>query len=156
MGIDMFRFGPRPTAEQLLPAQLLPAQVATAQVATAEVLPAVANTTGAQTSGLPSTMVKLEEHTAAVMQKMATLRRNYGDRKIVVSVDQLDYTRGIPHKLLAMKEMFDKYPKWLDKVVYVQIAVPQLRKQGLNELQASEALPSACHEWTRCRRECTS
>ena len=40
----------------------------------------------------------------AVVEKMTLLRRIYGNKKIVVSVDPLDYTRGIPHKLLAMKD----------------------------------------------------
>lgn len=84
-----------------------------------------------------------ESHTSAVLAKMVALRRIYGNRKIVVSVDQLDWTRGIPHKLLAMKELLEQNPEWVSRLVFVQIAVPQM---GEEDSMAMAELESGVHQ----------
>ncbi len=44
--------------------------------------------------------------------------------RIVVSVDRLDYTKGIPERLAAIDRFFEKYPSFKEKVVFVQLAAP--------------------------------
>lgn len=44
--------------------------------------------------------------------------------RLVVSVDRLDYTKGIPERLGAIDRFFEKYPAFKEKVVFVQLAAP--------------------------------
>jgi trehalose 6-phosphate synthase/phosphatase len=45
-------------------------------------------------------------------------------RKIVLSIDRLDYTKGIPERLQAYDEFLDRYPEWRGRVTLVCVAVP--------------------------------
>jgi alpha,alpha-trehalose-phosphate synthase [UDP-forming] len=51
-----------------------------------------------------------------------------GDAKVVVSVERLDYTKGIKERLNAINRFFTKYPEYKKKVVFLQIAVPSRTK----------------------------
>jgi len=52
-------------------------------------------------------------------------RANLGaDRKILFSVDRLDYSKGILHRLLGFGEFLDRNPGWKEKVVFVLSVVP--------------------------------
>lgn len=42
----------------------------------------------------------------------------------MLGVDRLDMIKGIPQKLLAFEKFLEENPKWQDKVILVQIAVP--------------------------------
>ena len=42
----------------------------------------------------------------------------------MLGVDRLDMIKGIPQKLVAFEKFLEDSPKWRDKVVLVQIAVP--------------------------------
>lgn len=46
------------------------------------------------------------------------------DRKLILSVDRLDYTKGLPERLSAYKQFLEKNPDLIEKVVLVQVAVP--------------------------------
>ncbi|HYK42865.1 MAG TPA: trehalose-6-phosphate synthase [Thermoanaerobaculia bacterium] len=59
-----------------------------------------------------------------VIEKSRNLRTDESDRCLVLGVDRLDYTKGIPHKLEAFRELLRKYPDWAGKVTLVQIVVP--------------------------------
>lgn len=45
-------------------------------------------------------------------------------RKIVLSIDRLDYTKGIPERLVAYDEFLDRHPEWRNKVTLICVAVP--------------------------------
>ncbi|WP_029894912.1 alpha,alpha-trehalose-phosphate synthase (UDP-forming) [Desulfohalovibrio reitneri] len=45
-------------------------------------------------------------------------------RKIILGVDRLDYTKGIPQRLEAIRQLFIRFPDLREKVTFVQIAVP--------------------------------
>lgn len=45
-------------------------------------------------------------------------------RKIVLSIDRLDYTKGIPDRLRAYDEFLDRHPEWRKKVSLICVAVP--------------------------------
>jgi len=51
-----------------------------------------------------------------------------GDAKVIISVERLDYTKGIKERLKAVDRFFTKYPEYLKKVVFLQIAVPSRTK----------------------------
>lgn len=46
------------------------------------------------------------------------------DYKVIISVDRLDYTKGIPERLRAFDRFLEKYPEYCGKVVLVMVAVP--------------------------------
>ncbi|MGA1869963.1 MAG: alpha,alpha-trehalose-phosphate synthase (UDP-forming) [bacterium] len=48
----------------------------------------------------------------------------YPNRKIILGVDRLDYTKGIPWRLRSFKKALERYPQLLRKVTLVQIVVP--------------------------------
>jgi trehalose 6-phosphate synthase/phosphatase len=44
--------------------------------------------------------------------------------KVVLSIDRLDYTKGIPERLRAYDAFLDRYPEWRNKVSLICVAVP--------------------------------
>jgi trehalose 6-phosphate synthase len=60
----------------------------------------------------------------AVAEEVDGLMRALGDAKLVLGVDRLDYTKGIPERLLAFGRMLEMFPEWRRKVSLVQISVP--------------------------------
>ena len=52
------------------------------------------------------------------------LRERYRGRTVILGVDRLDYTKGLPQKLVAFEELLEKNPELADKVVFIQIASP--------------------------------
>lgn len=60
----------------------------------------------------------------AVLKRIDELKKAYGDKKVIVGVDRLDYIKGIPQKLQGLEEFFERFPEWVGKVVLIQVAVP--------------------------------
>ena len=56
--------------------------------------------------------------------RVAELRRAQGVEHLLLGVDRLDYTKGIPRKLLAMERLLERSPQYRGKVRLLQIAVP--------------------------------
>ena len=44
--------------------------------------------------------------------------------KLILGVDRLDYTKGLAYKLKAYKTLLKKYPEHIEKIQFLQIAVP--------------------------------
>lgn len=57
---------------------------------------------------------------------MKKLRERYGgeDVQLVLGVDRLDYSKGLPEKLKALDFLWERYPEFRETVTFVQIAVP--------------------------------
>ncbi len=60
----------------------------------------------------------------AADRRLRTLKSVMRGRKVILGVDRLDYTKGLTLKLAAFRHFLSKCPKWRDKVVLIQIAVP--------------------------------
>jgi alpha,alpha-trehalose-phosphate synthase [UDP-forming]/trehalose-phosphatase len=60
----------------------------------------------------------------AAVEEIEGLMRTLGDAKLVLGVDRLDYTKGIPERLLAFGRMLERFPEWRGKVSLVQVSVP--------------------------------
>jgi trehalose 6-phosphate synthase/phosphatase len=81
----------------------------------------------------------LSEEVAAERAKMA---RGLGDRQVVFSVDRLDYSKGILHRLRGFEAFLTSHPEYRGKVTFVLLVVPsreqveqyQRMKQELDEL----------------------
>jgi len=59
-----------------------------------------------------------------VAQKAWLLHENLEDRQLVLGIDRLDYTKGIPERFLAFERLLEKYPALRGKVSLLQIVVP--------------------------------
>jgi trehalose 6-phosphate synthase/phosphatase len=46
------------------------------------------------------------------------------DQRLLVGIDRLDYTKGIPRRLLALERLLTNHPEWRERIRFVQIAVP--------------------------------
>ena len=64
----------------------------------------------------------------ATERHLAQLRQGAAGRKIVLGVDRLDYTKGIPRRLLAFERLLERNPGLRSKVMLVQLAVPSREK----------------------------
>ncbi|CDR39502.1 CYFA0S03e04104g1_1 [Cyberlindnera fabianii] len=60
----------------------------------------------------------------SVVKRVEQLKQKFGDTKIIVGVDRLDYIKGVPQKLHAFEVFLNEHPEWIGKVVLVQVAVP--------------------------------
>lgn len=52
------------------------------------------------------------------------LHENYEERQLVLGVDRLDYTKGIPERFQAFERALEKYPEMRQKVSLLQVVVP--------------------------------
>ncbi len=59
-----------------------------------------------------------------VEEEVKRIRKKLGGRRIILSVDRLDYTKGIPLRLEAFDLFLDKYPEYIGKVTFVLKLVP--------------------------------
>ena len=46
------------------------------------------------------------------------------DRKLILGIDRLDYTKGIPSRILAVGNALERYPELRGKVTFIQVVVP--------------------------------
>lgn len=60
----------------------------------------------------------------ALVQEIEDLTRSLGSAKLVLGVDRLDYTKGIPERLIAFGRLLELFPEWRGKVSLIQISVP--------------------------------
>jgi trehalose 6-phosphate synthase/phosphatase len=59
-----------------------------------------------------------------VQAERKRVRKKLGDRQVILSVDRLDYTKGIPERLEAFSAFLDKNPRFKGKVILVSVVVP--------------------------------
>ncbi|HEY8489223.1 alpha,alpha-trehalose-phosphate synthase (UDP-forming) [Thermaerobacter litoralis] len=59
-----------------------------------------------------------------VRERAARWRRMAASRFVLVGVDRLDYTKGIPERLDAWERLLERYPQWRGQATLYQIAVP--------------------------------
>ncbi|HUV31455.1 MAG TPA: trehalose-6-phosphate synthase [Acidobacteriota bacterium] len=52
------------------------------------------------------------------------LHENFPEQTLVLGLDRLDYTKGIPERFLAFEKMLQKYPEVHGKITLLQIVVP--------------------------------
>jgi trehalose 6-phosphate synthase/phosphatase len=63
-----------------------------------------------------------------VRAEVAAIRRDARGERILLGIDRLDYTKGIPRRLLAFERLLEREPHWRGKVRLVQVAVPSRDK----------------------------
>ena len=63
-----------------------------------------------------------------VKKEIDKVCKTLGDYRIVLSIDRLDYTKGIPQRLEAFDLFLEKYPEFKEKVIFIIVAVPSRTK----------------------------
>ncbi len=63
-----------------------------------------------------------------VLAEVATIRAQARGERILLGIDRLDYTKGIPRRLLAYERLLEREPHWRGKVRLIQVAVPSRDK----------------------------
>jgi len=61
---------------------------------------------------------------AKVQAERKRVRKKLGEHQVILSVDRLDYTKGIPERLEAFSAFLDRHPRFRRKVVLVLVVVP--------------------------------
>lgn len=58
-----------------------------------------------------------------VKEAMKALKEEFGfsGKKVVVGLDRIDYTKGIPERILGVDKFLELYPEFKEKVVFVQM-----------------------------------
>jgi trehalose 6-phosphate synthase len=80
-------------------------------------------------------------------------------RRLILGVDRLDYTKGIPERFSAFEEFLRRSPEWRRKVSFIQIAapsrtgVPQYReiKERVESVLGRVNAEMAEHDWVPLR-----
>ncbi|PTX18798.1 trehalose 6-phosphate synthase/phosphatase [Pontibacter mucosus] len=62
--------------------------------------------------------------TDEVMKRERIYKSNLNAEKIILSIDRLDYSKGIPQRLRAFELFLEKYPEFHDKVTLLMLVVP--------------------------------
>jgi trehalose 6-phosphate synthase len=66
-----------------------------------------------------------------VEQRVREIRSHFGDRQIVLGIDRLDYTKGIPERLKAFADLLHRFPEVRKRIHLFQVVVPS--REGISE-----------------------
>jgi trehalose 6-phosphate synthase/phosphatase len=70
-------------------------------------------------------------------QSSGEIRKLHASRKIILSVDRLDYTKGIPHRIRAFGDFISHNPEYVGKVNLIMIVVPS--RANVDQYQSLKA-----------------
>jgi trehalose 6-phosphate synthase/phosphatase len=69
-----------------------------------------------------------------VVRRKDALRATVGDRKMIVSVDRLDYTKGVVNRLRGYEHFLRTCPEWRKRVVLALVIVPS--RESVDQYQS--------------------
>jgi trehalose 6-phosphate synthase/phosphatase len=81
----------------------------------------------------PEEYTGLLNRDATTAKQYADWAQRYGGRKVLLAVDRLDYTKGVPERLRAYAHLLRSSPELKERVVLIQIAVPT--REGIDTYQ---------------------
>ncbi|HEX6058243.1 MAG TPA: bifunctional alpha,alpha-trehalose-phosphate synthase (UDP-forming)/trehalose-phosphatase [Gemmatimonadaceae bacterium] len=70
-----------------------------------------------------------ERSASATVSAKAAEYKGDGQR-LLVGIDRLDYSKGIPRRFLALERLFVRHPEWRGRVRLIQVAVPSRDRVG--------------------------
>jgi alpha,alpha-trehalose-phosphate synthase [UDP-forming] len=74
---------------------------------------------------------------AEVVRRTEELRSRIGPAELIVGVDRLDYTKGLPERLESFRNALQRHRELREKVLLFQVVVPS--REGVPEYQALKA-----------------
>ncbi len=63
-------------------------------------------------------------HASDAMETFESMRAEYSRRRLLMGIDRLDYSKGIPQRVRAFRELLDRYPENRDSATLIMIASP--------------------------------
>ncbi len=60
--------------------------------------------------------------TSGRLNSIKRLHKRFGDCRLMIGVDRLDYSKGLPERFDAFSMFLEKHPNWRNKVSFMQIA----------------------------------
>lgn len=99
---------------------------------------------------------KSQDNYSDIKKQLDLYRKTFPGRKLILSIDRLDYSKGIPHRLVAFEHFLTKYPEFREKVSLVMLSVPsrvdveqyQMMKREIDELVGRINGEFASINWT--------
>jgi len=71
---------------------------------------------------------------ARVTTEVEAIKRECQDRKLLLGVDRLDYTKGLPRRMLIVDRLLEREPSLRGKIRLIQVVVPSRTKVASYEL----------------------
>ena len=68
--------------------------------------------------------IEKQSETAGRARQTARLRESLSDRDLIIGVDRLDYSKGLPQRLEAFHQLLENYAENRNRVTFMQIAPP--------------------------------
>jgi trehalose 6-phosphate synthase/phosphatase len=59
-----------------------------------------------------------------VLGEVSVIQERVDGQRLLLGIDRLDYTKGIPQRLLAVQRLLEREPAWRGRLRLVQVAVP--------------------------------
>lgn len=81
----------------------------------------------------PDEYLHLLNHDEKTAEQYGELVERYRGRNVLLAVDRLDYTKGVPERLRAFAHLLRSSPELKEKVILIQIAVPT--REGIDTYQ---------------------
>jgi trehalose 6-phosphate synthase/phosphatase len=72
----------------------------------------------------PAEFTALVDADPAARATLEEVRRRHAGQRVLLAVDRLDYTKGIPQRLRAFRRLLRRAEAWRGRVVLIQVAVP--------------------------------
>lgn len=79
---------------------------------------------GVYPMGIDSDRFGVLANSADVVTELARIKSEYQNRRLILAVDRLDYTKGIPRRLLAIEKLLQQTPSDRIDFRFLQVAVP--------------------------------
>jgi trehalose 6-phosphate synthase len=74
--------------------------------------------------GIDTEAVSGHAAAAETSRHMLRLRRSLTNRTMMIGVDRLDYSKGLPARISAFAKLLEDYPETRNRIVFLQIAPP--------------------------------
>ncbi len=72
----------------------------------------------------PEQFLDAVHHNAETAEELERLETSIGSRKMLLGMDRMDYSKGIPARLRAYKRFLDTHKEWHERVTLIQVAIP--------------------------------
>jgi trehalose 6-phosphate synthase/phosphatase len=72
----------------------------------------------------PEQFLHAVHHDAETADELARLDSSIGARKLLLGMDRMDYSKGIPARLRAYQRFLATHEEWHERVTFIQVAVP--------------------------------
>ncbi|HUC73050.1 MAG TPA: alpha,alpha-trehalose-phosphate synthase (UDP-forming) [Stellaceae bacterium] len=74
--------------------------------------------------GIDVATVAQKAEAADSSRHMRRLHQSLGERTLMIGVDRLDYSKGLPARFAAFRQLLETYPETRGRIVFMQIAPP--------------------------------